>query len=77
MGDVQVLSLFDSPRLLLLRVSPGHTRPSFARAVKVLTISLVLWWAPVFIAVPSSFLPVRFTKYCVAADPPLKLPVTS
>lgn len=28
----------------------GHTRPSFARALKVLFIGLVLWWTPVAIA---------------------------
>jgi chromate transporter len=27
--------------------SPVHTRPSFSRAVKVLSVCLVLWWAPV------------------------------
>ncbi|HVU35401.1 MAG TPA: chromate efflux transporter [Opitutaceae bacterium] len=27
--------------------SPAHTRPSLARAAKVLVVSLVLWWAPV------------------------------
>lgn len=27
--------------------SPAHTKPSFARALKVLAVSLVLWWVPV------------------------------
>ena len=30
--------------------SPLHTQPSLARAGKVLIVSLVLWWAPVFLA---------------------------
>jgi chromate transporter len=30
--------------------SPLHTRPSWARAAKVLAVSLVLWWAPVVLA---------------------------
>lgn len=30
--------------------SAEHTRPSWARAAKVLTISLVLWWTPVVVA---------------------------
>jgi len=29
--------------------SPEHTRPSWSRAVRVLTVSLLLWWAPVFL----------------------------
>jgi chromate transporter len=29
--------------------SPAHTRPTLARAAKVLSVSLVLWWAPVFL----------------------------
>jgi chromate transporter len=29
--------------------SPAHTRPTLARAAKVVSISLVLWWAPVFL----------------------------
>lgn len=31
-------------------VSAGHTRPSWARAVRVLVVSLALWWTPVLIA---------------------------
>ncbi len=31
-------------------VAPEHTRPSFARAGKVLVLWLVLWWAPVLAA---------------------------
>ena len=30
--------------------SPSHTRPSWARAAKVLGVSLVLWWTPVILA---------------------------
>ncbi len=30
--------------------SMAHTRPSWRRAIKVLAVSLVLWWAPVFLA---------------------------
>ena len=30
--------------------SPTHTRPSLARALKVLAVSLVLWWTPVIAA---------------------------
>lgn len=30
--------------------SPAHTRPSLARAIKVLAVSLPLWWAPVVLA---------------------------
>jgi len=30
--------------------APEHTRPSWTRALKVLTISLALWWAPVIAA---------------------------
>jgi chromate transporter len=30
--------------------SPSHTRPSWARAAKVVAVGLVLWWAPVFAA---------------------------
>jgi chromate transporter len=30
--------------------SPAHTRPSLARAVKVIAVSLALWWAPVIAA---------------------------
>lgn len=30
--------------------APAHTRPTLARAVKVLTVSLVLWWVPVLAA---------------------------
>ncbi len=30
--------------------SPRHTRPSWARAAKVLAVCLALWWAPVFAA---------------------------
>src|SRR5207237_286544 len=28
--------------------SPAHTKPSLARAVRVLVICLLLWWLPVF-----------------------------
>jgi chromate transporter len=30
--------------------APAHTRPSWSRAAKVLTVSLALWWLPVLIA---------------------------
>ncbi|MEO7413948.1 MAG: chromate efflux transporter [Opitutaceae bacterium] len=30
--------------------SAGHTQPSFARAVKVIAVSVALWWAPIVIA---------------------------
>jgi chromate transporter len=30
--------------------SPGHTRPSFARAGRVLAVCLAIWWTPVMIA---------------------------
>jgi chromate transporter len=30
--------------------SPGHTRPTWARAAKVLAVSLALWWTPVIAA---------------------------
>lgn len=30
--------------------SPRHAQPSWARAVKVLAVSLLLWWMPVFLA---------------------------
>jgi chromate transporter len=30
--------------------SPLHTQPSWARAAKVLAVSLALWWTPVFLA---------------------------
>jgi chromate transporter len=30
--------------------SPTHTRPSWARAAKVLTVSLALWWTPIVLA---------------------------
>ena len=30
--------------------SPLHTQPSWARAMKVLAVSLALWWTPVLVA---------------------------
>ncbi|HVS51920.1 MAG TPA: chromate efflux transporter [Opitutaceae bacterium] len=30
--------------------SPGHARPSLARAARVIAVSVALWWAPVFAA---------------------------
>ena len=30
--------------------SPAHTQPTWTRAVKVLVVSLALWWTPVFVA---------------------------
>jgi len=30
--------------------SPDHTRPSWARACQVLSVSLALWWAPIVVA---------------------------
>ena len=29
--------------------APGHTRPSWGRALKVCAVSLILWWTPVFV----------------------------
>jgi chromate transporter len=29
--------------------SPAHTKPSFARAIRVLTVCLLLWWIPVLV----------------------------